>query len=458
MATTGVVGGSTIDVRTLASQLVAAERKPLDDQLTRAATKNATQISATSALLGALSSFQSALNGLKTTSVFSGRSTTSSNEDILTATATANAAPGRYDIEVEQLASAQQISSTAFAAGSSTVVGSGTLTISLGGTSFSVGVADPTNTLADVRNAINSSASNPGVSASIITAADGAHLVLTSTKTGAANAIEVTQTGTLSALEYTTGNQANFTQLQPAQDARVMVAGTYVATSATNTVTGVIDGVSLNLESAADGTTVSIEVGYDKTAAKEKINSFVTAYNTLRGMLTRLGGYDAASQTGGPMLGDSLLSGIDAEIRRTLSTPVEGAGATVQTLAAIGITSQKDGTLAVDATKLDTALANDFDGVSRLFGTTETVVAAKLYSQIEDRLADGGALDSRSTSLQDQQRALVKKKGDIDIRMGIVLQTYIKQFTRLDTLLSSLSATSAYLSQQIESLPSWSRD
>jgi len=332
------------------------------------------------------------------------------------------------------------------------------LTISLGGTSFSVGVADPANTLADVRNAINSSTSNPGVSASIITAADGAHLVLTSTKTGAANAIEVTQTGTLSALEYTTGNQANFTQLQPAQDARVLVAGTYVATSATNTVTGVIDGVSLNLESAADGTTVSIEVGYDKTAAKEKINSFVTAYNTLRGMLTRLGGYDAASQTGGPMLGDSLLSGIDAEIRRTLSTPVEGAGATVQTLAAIGITSQKDGTLAVDATKLDTALANDFDGVSRLFGTSETGVAAKLYSQIEDRLADGGALDSRSTSLQDQQRALVKKKGDIDIRMGIVLQTYIKQFTRLDTLLSSLSATSAYLSQQIESLPSWSRD
>jgi flagellar hook-associated protein 2 len=458
MATTGVVGGSTIDVKSLASQLVAAERKPLDDQLTRAATKNATQISATSALLGALSSFQSALNGLKTTTVFSGRSTTSSNEDIVTATATANAAPGRYDIEVEQLASAQQISSTAFAGGATTVVGTGQLTISLGGTSFSVGVADPTNTLADLRNAINASTSNPGVSASIINASDGAHLVLTSTKTGAANAIQVTQSGTLSALEYTTGNQANFTQLQPAQDARVMVAGTYVATSATNTLEGVIDGVSLNLESAEDGTTVSIEVGYDKTAAKDKINSFVTAYNTLRGMLTRLGGYDAASQTGGPMLGDSLLSGIDAEIRRTLSTPVEAAGATVQTLAAIGITSQKDGTLAVDATKLDTALANDFDGVARLFGATGTGVAAKLSSQIEDRLADGGALDSRSTSLQDQQRALVKKKGDIDIRMGIVLQTYIKQFTRLDTLLSSLSATSAYLSQQIESLPSWSRD
>jgi flagellar hook-associated protein 2 len=456
MATSGVIGGSSIDVNSLVSQLVAAERKPLDDQLARAVSKNTLQISATSALLGALSSFQSALNGLKTTNVFSGRSTTSSNEDVVTATASANAAPGSYDVEVERLATAQQISSTAFAGGATTVVGSGTLTISLGGTSFSVGVADPGNTLADIRNAINSSSSNPGVSASIINAADGAHLVLTSTKTGAANAIQVTQTGTLSALEYTTTNQANYTQLRPAQDALVNVAG-YPTTSATNSITGVIDGVTLNLESAADNTTVSVTVGYDDAAAKDKIKSFVTAYNTLRGMMTRLGGYDSASGTGGPMLGDSILSGIDAELRRTLSNPVTEAGPAMQTLASIGINSSpKDGTLTIDDAKLDAALDSNFDGVARLFGSPETGVAAKLYNQIEDRLADGAAIDTRNKTLQAEQKALTKKKGDIDIRMSIVQQTYLKQFTRLDTLLSSLSATSAYLSQQIDSLPGWS--
>jgi len=457
MATSGVVGGSSIDVNSLVAQLVAAERKPMDDQLARAVSKNTLQISATSALLGALSSFQSALNGLKTTSVFSGRSTTSTHDDIVTATASENTAPGRYDVEVERLASAQQISSTAFAGGATTVVGSGTLTISLGATSFSVGVSDPGNTLADIRNAINSSTSNPGVSASIINAADGAHLVLTSTKTGAANAIQVTQTGTLSALEYSSTNTANYTQLRAAQDALVTVAG-YSATSETNSLTGVIDGVTLNLKSAAVGTTVSVEVGYDKGAAKEKINAFVTAYNSMRSMMTRLGGYDSATRSGGPMLGDSILSGIDAEIRRTLSTPVTEAGATAQTLAAIGITSQKDGTLSVDAAKLDTALAGDFDGVARLFGNAQTGVAARLHAQITDRLADGAAIDTRNKSLQDEQRALTKKKDDIDIRMAIVKQTYMKQFTRLDTLLSSLSATSAYLSQQIDSLPKWSRD
>jgi flagellar hook-associated protein 2 len=451
MATTGVVGGSSIDVNSLVSQLVAAERKPLDDQVSRAATRVTTQISATSALLGALSSFQATLNGLRTTTVFSGRSTASTDTGIVTASATATAVPGRYDVEVERLASAQQISSTAFAQGSTHVVGTGTLTLSLGGTSFTVGIASPADTLADVRNAINSATGNPGISASIINAADGAHLVLTSTKTGAANAIQVTQSGTLAQLEYTPTNLANYTSLRPAQDALVNVAG-YPTTSPTNTITGVIDGVSLNLVSAEEGTTVSVDVLYDKTAAKEKIEAFVAGYNKLRAMITSLGGYNAATKSGGPMLGDAMLSGIDAEIRRTLSSPVTEAGETVQTLASIGITTQKDGTLAVNATKLDSALASNFDGVSRLFGNAETGVAAKLYDQIGDRIADGAAIDSRNDSLLTEQRTLQKKADDINIRMQIVQQAYLKQFTRLDTLLSSLSSTSAFLSQQIEQL------
>jgi flagellar hook-associated protein 2 len=331
------------------------------------------------------------------------------------------------------------------------------LTLSLGSESFTINIADPANTLADVRTKINASTDNTGISASIINAADGAHLVLTSNKTGAANAIQVTQSGTLSQLEYTATNQANFSELRPAQDAQVSVAG-YTATSDTNSVTGVIDGVTLNLASASPGTTVKVDVSYDKDAAKGKIQSFVTAYNSLRSMITKLGGYDSSSQTGGPMLGDSLLTGIDSEIRRTLSEPVTEAGDIYQTLGAIGISTQKDGTLAIDDSKLDEALAKDFDGVSRLFGSPDTGVAAKLHSIITDRLADGAGIDTRNDSLQAEQKALVKKKDDIDLRMTAVANTYKAQFTRLDTLLSSLSATSAYLSQQIDSLPSWSSD
>ena len=455
MATSGVTGGSQIDVQTLVSQLVAAERKPLDDQVARATTKVATQISATSALLGAMSSFQSSLNNLKTTTAFSSRTTSSTDTSILTASASTSAVPGRYDVVVDRLASAQQISSDAFAQGSTQVVGTGTLNISLGASSFSVNIASPANTLADIRNAINAATDNPGVTATLINAADGAHLVLTSSKTGATNAIQVTQSGGnggLASLTYGTGNLDNYTQLRPAQDSRVYLAGQYEATSSTNVIDGVIEGVSLNLVSAEPGETVSIDVSFDKTAAKQKVSAFVAAYNTLRGMMTRLGGYDSASKTAGPMLGDSLLSSIDSEIRRTLSNPVEGAGTAIQTLADIGVTTQKDGTLKVDDTKLESALNGNFDSVARLFGTANTGVAARLYDQVTARLADGAGIDQRNDSLQAEQRVLAKKTADINTRMQIVQQAYLKQFTRLDTLLSSLSSTSAYLSQQIEAL------
>jgi flagellar hook-associated protein 2 len=454
MATTGAVGGSSLDVNSLVSQLVAAERKPLDNQVARAASRVTTQISATSALLGALSTFQSSLNSLRTTTAFASRTTSSTHTTIATASATATAVTGSYDIEVQQLATAQQISSAAFAQGGTQVVGTGTLTVSLGATSFNVNIDDSNNTLAGIRDAINSASDNPGVTATLINAADGSHLVLTSTKTGAANPIQVTQTGgdgNLAQLEYTSGNQANYTQLRTAQDAIVFVAG-YETHSATNVVEGVIEGVSLNLVSAEPGTTVSVSVSFDKNSAKERINAFVGAYNTLRGMLTKLGGYDAASKTAGPMLGDALLSGIDSEIRRTLSSPAEAAGDTYQTLATIGITTQKDGTLAVDATKLDAALNTNFDAVSRLFGTAETGVAARLYDQIGARIADGAGIDARNDSLLSQQRVIEKKAADINTRMQIVQQAYLKQFTALDNLLSTLQSTSAFLSQQIESL------
>ncbi|HEY6642625.1 flagellar filament capping protein FliD [Povalibacter sp.] len=453
MATTGAVGGSSIDVNSLVSQLVAAERKPLDDQVARATAKVTTQISAVGALMGALSSFRSTLSSLKTTDVFNTRTATSSDAKIITGSATTSAQPGSYEVEVRQLASAHQISSTAFAQGSTQNVGTGTLTVSLGAESFQVTIDSTNSTVGGIRDAINAATGNPGVRATIINAQDGAHLVLTSDKTGETNAIQISQTGAdgnLAQLEYSASNQVNYTQLRAAQDAIAYIA-TYEARSATNVIEGVIEGVSLNLVSASPGTTVNFNVGFDTKTAETRIRSFVEGYNALRAQISRLSNYDAASQTAGPMLGDALLTGIDAEIRRTLSTPVAGAGDMYQTLAAIGIKTQANGTLAIDDTKLQAALGSQFESVSKLFGSTDGV-AARLYEQIGARLEDGAGIDQRNDTLLNERKAIEKRKADIDTRMQIVQQTYLKQFTRLDTLLSSLQSTSAFLSQQIESL------
>lgn len=186
MASTGAVGGSQIDVQSLVSQLISAERATLDKQVARDSGRVTTQISALGQLMGSMSTFRSALSSLKTVDVFSTRTASSSDPAKFTASASAQAVPGSYDIEVVQLAKAQQLSSNPFAGGSTTVVGTGTLTLSLGGQSFSVEITDSNSTLAGVRDAINSATDNAGIRATLVQGTTGSRLVLSSAQTGAA--------------------------------------------------------------------------------------------------------------------------------------------------------------------------------------------------------------------------------------------------------------------------------
>lgn len=461
MATTsssGIVGGSQIDAAGLASQLVAAERAPLDAQIQRDTTRVTTQISALGTLKSALSTFQSALASLKTTKAFSVRSATSSDTSVFTATATSAAADGTYGIEVTQLATAHQLASKAFASGSTQVVGTGTLTVSLGASSFAVTIDSTNSTVAGIRDAINSAADNTGVRATLVQATDGAHLVLASTRTGATNSIQVAQTGGdggLAQLTYAPLATTNYTQLSAALDSIVKVA-TFEHTSSTNTVTDAIDGVTLNLAAQAPGTTLTLTVSDDHSTATSHIKSFVSAYNALESQIIRLRSYDSASRTGGPMLGDSLLNGIESQLRRTLTQQVSGLTGQYQSLSSIGITTQADGTLAVDDTKLQTALTSSFDTVASIFGSTNGV-AAQLDSQLTKTLATGSGIDSRSTSLVKQQKQITDHQAVVDDRMATLQSQYLKQFTALDTLLSQLQTTSSYLTQQLDSLSNLGR-
>ena len=456
MATTSAVGGSQIDVQSLVSQLVAAERAPLDKQIARQAGRVTTQISAVGVLMGAMSQFRTALSSLKTEDVFATRKATSGDAAVLTATAGSKALPGTYEINVEQLASAHQISSNPFVDGADHEVGTGTLTVSLGTKDFSLEIDSEHATLADIRDAINAASDNPGVRATLINGQGGSRLVLTSAATGAANEISVTQSGGdggLAALTYGDGNQTHYAEIAGADDAIVHVANATV-TSATNTVSDAIDGVTLTLvaKSKDEDTTTSLTVGFDDESVKTRINNFVTAYNALAGQISRLRSYDAATKTAGPMLGDSLLTGIENELRRTISDSVGGSGEAYGTLASIGITTTATGTLAVDSAKLDKALDKNFESVGRLFGS-EQGIGAKLFGQMDERLKSGGALDTRSKTLVDQQGDIQDQKDQIDVRMLAKQKAYLLQFTRLDTLLSQMQVTSSYLSQQIESLP-----
>src|SRR5690606_34235783 len=136
-----------------------------------------------------------ALAPLRTTTAFAVRTATSANEDVFTASATGAIAPGTYDVEVVSLATAQRLASAAFATGGGAYVGSGTLTIAVGGNAFSIDVPADGGTLADIRNAINGATGNTGVTASIINEVGGSRLVLTARQTGTAATIGATQSG-----------------------------------------------------------------------------------------------------------------------------------------------------------------------------------------------------------------------------------------------------------------------
>ena len=448
--------GSGLDINALVEKLVAAERSAGDAQLTRRESKTTLQISALASLKGALSAFKTTLDPLKSTAGLNPHLAKSSDEEVIKALASDSAATGRYEIDVIDLAQAHQIASNPFIGGASSVVGTGTLTITQGGNSFDVVIDGTNNTLANIRDAINEAADNSGVQATLINEVNGSRLVLTSAKSGATQGIEVTSAGGdggLAQFTYDPGTLTNMTEVQEAQDAHIKIAGLFDFYSPTNAVTGAIDGLKLELQAKTEvGKPITISVSDDNDTLVERVKAFVDGYNALNTTLAGLRSYDATTKTAGPLLGDALLLGTESNLRSNLVDPVEGLAIGANTLAAIGITRQLDGSLKLDESKLQSAMQADSNSVSAVFGS-ENGIATRLFATIEARLESDAGLESRNQSLQKEIADIQDDKDALDARMAVIETRYRKQFTAMDTLLASLTSTSNYLAQQLANLP-----
>lgn len=446
--------GSGLDINSLVTQLVAAEKSTKQKQITRSQTSTVTSISALATLKNAMSTFNTALAPLKTVEIFSARSATSSDQEFFTASSTNEATPGVYDVQIESLASAHQISSNAFSEGQTHVVGTGTLTITVGDESFEIAIDDSNNQLGQIRDAINDATDNDDlVTATIVNAADGAHLVLSSVASGADNAIEVSQAGGdggLAALEYNPSLTTNYKQLREARNTEAYIAGE-LHSSATNTITDAIDGVTITLLKADPGEVKTVTIANDTAATVGRVKSFVDGFNALAKQFATLRSYDPDTKRAGPLLGDAMLRSIEGELRKNIADPVSGATVAYQTLASVGITTQKDGTLTLDSDKLTAAMTADFDGVARLFGS-EDGVAARLANALTPRLASDAEIDIRTKRLNQKSLALQKEQEALDARMLKVETRYRAQFNALDSLLAKMQSTSSYLTQQLSQI------
>ncbi len=447
--------GSGIDIDGLVTQLVAAQGSARGARLAAREAGFQAKLSAFGSFRSALDSLQSALAPLKDVTQFQGRSVTVGDNTVLTVTASATAAPSSYDVEVERLATSHRLVSAAYAT-SNTAVGTGTLHIAIGEQSFDIVIGEEANALGDIRNAINSASNNTGVVASIVNETGvGSRLILSSTLTGADNTIELTQTpgdGGLQALI------AGLTEGQAAQDSRIVING-FAHESASNSVTTAVDGLTFNLLAPSEeDVTTPVGIVYNKDAARQSVNTFVTAYNSLVSSLRGLNSFNAASGTGGPLLGDSTLRDFMYAVRRELGVQVSGVSDSFSTLAEIGIVSNVDGTLEVNAARLDGFIATDFDQVGGLFaneaGERAPVdgLARRLDALIETYTGSNGLLEARTAGLKSSIDVIDEQREVLEQRLTTLEARLRAQFTAMDSLVAQLNNTSNFLTQQINTL------
>lgn len=460
-STTGI--GSGIDINGIITQLITAEGQPQFNAIDRQTTATQTRLSGLGSLKSALSNFQTAVQKLKSSTLYTATQAVSAKTDIFTATSGIGAVPGTHTVEVTKLAKAQQSTTSTEFSGLSAVASAngGTLNFTYPAgstkTAFSVNIGANAN-LANVRDAINSATDNNGVTASIVnvdsTSSPGttiSKLVLTAKDTGTTNGFSVgvtTADGAGTGLNLLdTSTLANY-DTTSAVDAKIKVDG-QTATRSSNTITDVLPGITLNLQSEAAGTSVNLGVTLDTTTISKTISDFVTAYNSLNTTTHSLGKYGgtAAGATNGPLLGDATLRNIASQLRQDTSNPVTSATSNYNSLAMIGISIDKTGVMSLDTTKLTTALTANLSAVSDVFASSNGV-ATRLDSRLTQYLQSGGALDSQQTALNKKLASFTTQKANVQSRLDSLQATMLKQFTAMDSVVGQLKSTAAYLTKQ----------
>ncbi len=460
ITTSGIVSG--IDVNSLVSDLVAAERAPSDQRFERQEFDVQTELSSIGALKAAIDSFSAKMGDLSDADQYENRTVKVLGESDVNVKVESSAAPGSYDVTVNSLASAHKLASGSFT-DTDTVVGSGKLSITSGAESFTVTINSENDQLSQIRDAINESSDNDAVYASIVTDEDGAHLILTAKDTGAANTISVTaspdssDTGFFELLSYPQVNSKGFTEKVEALDAEIVVDG-FTLKSTNNVFDAAIDGVDIDISAALKDEAFSFSVSNNETLTKSKLDTFVSAYNGLITGLNSLTSYDAETGVAGPMQGDALVNSLKNLMRSSLSDAVEGANTGAETLANLGVsTDYKDGTISVNSTTFDKLMEADFSALENIM-SGQNGLATRFEEAFKEYSRFGGIIDGRVAGLETSLDRINSQRERFNIRMEQVEARYTTQFLAMDRVVSELINTGDFLSQQLNNLPGFTRE
>jgi flagellar hook-associated protein 2 len=446
---------AVLDVPSLVSQLMTAERKPID-KLNAKVSSYQTKISSFGTLSGLVSSFQAAAANLK--SSVASYSATPSDASVFSATAASTAAAGTYSIAVAHLARAQNLVASGQMSATAAISSvASTVTFDVGGTATDIAIGANAS-LEEIRTAIN--AAGLGVMATIVNDGSGTpyRLALSATKTGLANSItSITiksggdaSLNSLLAFNPTENPPAApippataLTEVVTALDASLTVNGIAI-TSASNTITEAIQGVTLTLKSPTS-TPATLTIARDTAAINTAATSFVDTYNALASQLKSRSAYGSAGSATPVLSGDTTVRQMQDQLRGIFNTPASGG--TLSYLSEVGISIQTDSTLKLDSSKFSTAIADNFSDVSNLFSSA-TGFATRLNTWATSVVQPGGLIDTRTTSLNTTIKGYTDQISKLETRMTALQKQYTTTFTNLNMMLSNMNATSAYLTSQ----------
>ena len=456
-AITSAGAGSGIDLESVISASLEAKKTQLQQPITTKKTNTQVTLSGLSQLKSAISTFSSTLESLTKTGAFNKRSvkvTQDSDDPVMTVTTNTGASNGQYNITVNKLATTSKQEGTFDSSTTSLVTADGTLTFKAGDEEFTIDVKAG-DTLQNIRNRINNSGDNFGLSANIINTSDGkSKLVLDSGVSGDGNNMTITASTDELKIFETGATNSKMSQTQAASSASIDVDGNTL-TSETNTFDDTIVGLKIEVNRLSDkdsnGNYLSNKVAIttDTASVQSLVQSFVDGYNTLIEKTTALGKRNSivageSQEDGGALAGDSTTRSVTNLLVNAVSTP-STESTVFSTIFQLGIEMDNNGKLSIDSDTFADALDGNFDQVVALFGG-ENGIAKTLLNQLDDYTDTGGLLAQRQDSLNSDLRYLSQKESDVTEQLTKYETSLRAQYGSLDTLLAKMNQSASYLS------------
>lgn len=399
MATLESIGlGSGVLSSDLIEKIINAEREPVEKRLDVRQELNEAKITAYGEIKSQMEKMRIAAVTLSSPTLTGATKVKSSSDSILTATGSSAARPGKYNVEVLNTAKAHSVATGTYSS-IDAPIGEGVLKFNFGSLTYdangaitgqdqdsklpskAIKIDSTNNTLAGLRDTINQY--DIGVTASIVNDGNGYRLQLVSSETGEENAFTIEALDTddnplgagdaLADFNFNATSQGALTETSRAEDAELKVNGLTIK-RASNDVEGVIDGVTLHLNSADVGKNVVVEVEPDLEGLTKTIQEFVDAYNGLKEFVDDLSKFDEKTNTGGLLMGDPTIRNMMAQVRNLFSEPIVGIGGKYHALVDLGVETNRNNKflLDFDASKLEKAIKDDRSSVVGLLSKTGT--------------------------------------------------------------------------------------